>query len=425
MKWRTLGDTSLETFRAMLPENSEIVKRGEVEAVYYSGSPHTRLLLGMLKAESSFATHFNAVPAVQKNPLNLRVRGQAQFQWFSSIAACVEEWKDRITSPTYAYKDTVSVEGLVSVYAPGHDGNNENWYVNTIKDVVGRAAPLVKQEVKSVSIPTKPLVEIAITPHGKNRPALEMPSPSFITVHEVGNQKPGADENMHRNFVHGGGGENNVSFHFVGGPTKIIQLLPLDEVGWHASDGYYGTGNRDSIAVETIQIGDFDKTLWNIAWLIAEIANNPSRFFSNKPRQWDMSLQRIKQHFDWAPDKKNCPEFIRNRGLWPELMRRVDLWDSLAKVPVQPAPEPEPEKPKHEIPAGETFESLRRYYGSAVNPVTGEVETFDLAAAPSQVWLANGKKTGLWPKLREIVRRGNGDVRYTWEGGFHWTRKAA
>jgi N-acetylmuramoyl-L-alanine amidase len=183
-----------------------------------------------------------------------------------------------------------------------------------------------------MSIPvTAPPLEIAITPHGRNRPAITMPSPSFITVHEVGNQSPGADENMHRNFVHNGGGQWNVSFHFVVGPTKAIQLVPLDEVAWHASDGA-GPGNYDSIAIETIQIGDFDKTLWHLAWLINEIATNPDRFFHNKPRQWDMSIQRIRQHNFWAPDNKNCPQFIRDRGLWPELMRRVDLWHT-AKQP--------------------------------------------------------------------------------------------
>lgn len=326
MKWRALGDTTLETFRAMLPLESEIVKRGEVEAVYYSGQPHTRLLLGMLKAESSFATHFNAVPASMKNPLNLRRRGQPSFQSFSSIAACVDEWRDRITSPTYAYKDTVLVHDLVSIYAPSSDNNNVAWYVSTVEGVV-RRLPAIREEVSAVSIPVKaPPVEIAITPAGANRPQLEMSSPSYITVHEVGNQSPGADEEMHKRFVHNGGGPSDVSFHFVVGPTCVIQLLPLDEAAWHASDGYYGAGNRDSIAIETIQIGDFDKTLWHLAWLINEIATNPERFFHNKKRQWDMSIERIVQHNHWAPDGKNCPEFIRNRGLWPELMKRVDLW---------------------------------------------------------------------------------------------------
>lgn len=216
-----------------------------------------------------------------------------------------------------------NVEDLNRIYS----GNRATWAADP--DYPAKVIEHMKVFGKetSVSIPVAaPPLEIAITPKGANRPELVMESPSYITVHEVGNRAPGADEDMHRTFVHNGGGPSQVSFHFVVGPTKAIQLLPLDEAAWHASDGYNGPGNRDSVAIETIQIGDFDKTLWHLAWLINEIATTPERFFHNRPRQWDMSIQRIVQHNHWAPDGKNCPEFIRNRELWPELMRRVDLW---------------------------------------------------------------------------------------------------
>jgi len=320
--WRSSGDTTEEAFRALLPIQSEIVKRDEVSKVYRAGRPYTRLLAGMLAAESSYATHFNRVPASMNNPLNLKKRHENVFLSFPTIAASVADWKNRITSPTYAYKDTETVRDLVAIYAPGYDHNDENAYVRAVEGVM-RSLPILEEKM---TLPKAPPLEIAITPHGPNRPALEMPSPSYITVHEVGNTKPGADEDMHRVFVHNGGGPAQVSFHFVVGPTKAIQLIPLDEAAWHASDGYNGTGNRDSIAIETIQIGDFDKTMWNLAWLINEIATSPDQFFHNKNRKWDLSIQRIVQHNHWAPDNKNCPQFIRDRGLWPELMRRVDLW---------------------------------------------------------------------------------------------------
>jgi N-acetylmuramoyl-L-alanine amidase len=177
--------------------------------------------------------------------------------------------------------------------------------------------------IMSTLLPAPP-VEISITPlNNVNRPKLEMPSPHWITVHEVGNTTPGADENMHRAFVHNGGGEANVSFHFVVGPTKVIQLIPLDEATWHASDGFNGTGNRNSVAIETIQIGDFDRSLHHLAWLVAELVRNPGRFMSNRKRDFSFSPERIVQHNHWAPDNKNCPEFMRDRGLWPELLNRV------------------------------------------------------------------------------------------------------
>lgn len=178
----------------------------------------------------------------------------------------------------------------------------------------------------------KPKIEIwVVSGPQNNRPALPMPSPSYVTVHEVGNTSPGADEDMHAQFVHNGGGSSQVSFHFIVGPTKAIQLIYLNENAWHASDYYGGRGNRDSIAIETVQIGDFNKTLNHLTWLIAELFRNPARwsYRTDVPTIDDlkpeMCMERIKQHNYWAPDHKNCPQFIRSRGQWEPLLNAVRL----------------------------------------------------------------------------------------------------
>lgn len=164
-----------------------------------------------------------------------------------------------------------------------------------------------------------------------NRPALAMPDASFVTVHEVGNTSPGANAKMHRDFVHNGGGSNAVSFHFVVDEDVIYQLVYLNENAWHASDYYSGRGNRDSIAIETVQIGNFQKTLGNLAWLIAEIYRNPTRFLyrSDVGRADDLDpglvKERTKRHYDWAPDKKWCPQFMLTRELWLPLLDAVTV----------------------------------------------------------------------------------------------------
>lgn len=186
--------------------------------------------------------------------------------------------------------------------------------------------PAIDPRIKAKACP----VEIwVLTGPSVNRPALAMPDASFVTVHEVGNLSPNADEDMHAQFVHNGGGENAVSFHFIVGPTKAIQLVYLNENAWHASDYYSGRGNRDSIAIETVQIGDWAATLSHLSWLIAEIYRNPTRFAfrSDVGRTDDLDpalmRERTKQHNFWAPDQKNCPQFIRDRGLWSPLMDAV------------------------------------------------------------------------------------------------------
>lgn len=201
------------------------------------------------------------------------------------------------------------------------------------------------QEGPDMALPI-PIFEQRIAPRGiPNRTNLAMPSPSYLTVHEVGNTSPGATTEMHVRFVHNGGGRHNVSFHFIVGPDKVCQLIELDEACWHASDGYNGRGNRDTIAIETIQIGDFDTTLFHLAWLCAEIITTPDRFAwkGEPPRPLAIDENDHTQHNWWAPDGKNCPQFIRERGLWEELMRRVDAYLMLARTPDAPdTPKPLP-----------------------------------------------------------------------------------
>ena len=176
----------------------------------------------------------------------------------------------------------------------------------------------------------KPPLEVKpITRAQANRPELPMTSPSQISVHEVGNFNEGAREDMHYNFVVNGGGESAVSFHFINGPDKCIQILYLNENAWHASDGYYGPGNRDSIAIENVQVGDFNRTLNHLTWLLAELYDRPATF-AWRPDYGNIDdlapalfRERTWQHNFTAPDLKNCPQIIRQTGLWDALLEAV------------------------------------------------------------------------------------------------------
>ena len=184
--------------------------------------------------------------------------------------------------------------------------------------------------VGNLIVARKPPIEYAILPAGApNNPNLPMPDPSFVTVHEVGNLAPGANEDMHRDFVHNGGGSANVSFQGIVGPVKFIQLMYLNRAAWHGSDGYYGRGNRDSFAIETVQVGDFERTLSHLAWIIAELFRNPKAFKHDPAVAMIDDLpaeqvkERVKQHNYWAPDRKNCPQFIRDQGRFDDLLNAV------------------------------------------------------------------------------------------------------
>lgn len=106
-------------------------------------------------------------------------------------------------------------------------------------------------------------------------------------------------------------------------------------------------------------------------------------------------------------------------------------------VPVpDPEPEPEPEptpEERHELPVGMSRALAARLFGQYVAPWDGTVYKFDLRTAPSQVWLARGKRSipegkswafGDWPRLDKIIRRGDGGQVWVWSDGSTYERQA-
>lgn len=146
--------------------------------------------------------------------------------------------------------------------------------------------------------------------------------PRKITVHETANTKVGADAEMHRRFVHNPA--TVVSFHYVVDDSESIQLLPDDEVGWHAGDGFSGEGNNESVAIETcVNIdGDFDKTIDNLVRLVKHLM-----------AEFNIPVADVVQHNHWSG--KNCPTKLRANAQagWKAFVAR------LVTVPPEPSSE--------------------------------------------------------------------------------------
>jgi len=169
-------------------------------------------------------------------------------------------------------------------------------------------------------------VRVGLIPPGSpNRPGLPL-TPRWLTVHETANPAPGANAEAHRRFAASGGGPEHVSFHFVVDDHEAIQLLPLDEVAWHAGDGPDGPGNRTAIAIETCvnADGDWARTLANLVALLAALG-----------RQLGLGTAQIVQHHHWSG--KDCPHRIRAEGRWEQLL--ADVAAQLSG-PVQPGTTP-------------------------------------------------------------------------------------
>lgn len=161
---------------------------------------------------------------------------------------------------------------------------------------------------------------VDLIPKGnKNRPGYTMKA-DFITVHDTGNSKAGADALMHAKYI--SKPTTADSWHYTVDDQRIVQHLPLTENGWHAGDGKNGAGNRRSIGIEICQNKGIDRakaealTTELIAYLILTQS---------------IPIEKVYQHNHW--NGKNCPGVIRSRqGAWNELMGKIKA--NLAPEPV-------------------------------------------------------------------------------------------
>jgi N-acetylmuramoyl-L-alanine amidase CwlA len=135
-------------------------------------------------------------------------------------------------------------------------------------------------------------------------------TPIGITVHNTANDATAMNEinYMIRNDAYN-------SFHYAVDDKEIVQGLPLDRNGFHASDGSNGTGNRKTIGIEICYSksgGDkFIKAEQNAVDLIVYLI---------KKYNWDISC--VKRHYDYAPDKKYCPHRTMDLG-WDRFLKMI------------------------------------------------------------------------------------------------------
>lgn len=140
-----------------------------------------------------------------------------------------------------------------------------------------------------------------------------------ITVHNTANDASALNEIAYMT-------NNNyeISYHYAVDDIQAVQGLPLNRNGWHASDGT-GPGNMTTIAIEICYSKSggarFDKAEENAAELIAQLL---------KERGW--GIDRVKRHYDYAPNKKYCPHRTMDKG-WDRFLNMVK-----AKMGQKPTP---------------------------------------------------------------------------------------
>jgi hypothetical protein len=245
--WRKYGPVAYDIWK------STIVAAGgpgdlAARDPYTAAGDLSALCLAMLGHESSFATDFDADPASNLNPLNLRPRGGTGFMAFDSYSGCVGEWRDRLLDPTYRYADTVSIEDLVHVYAPSSDHNNETEYVTAILDRF--AAWGVKggssgsdSVVTFGLVPKPPIAELICTKLGEGHGFNTVAPRQNVGVCEHITDGHGDIEFYSSFFSIGGEREADALVDFVVGRDGRIGMLN----DWRGTRAPWANGNTDGL----------------------------------------------------------------------------------------------------------------------------------------------------------------------------------
>lgn len=202
------------------------------------------------------------------------------------------------------------------------------------QSIAGLAGELLHfAENGSWNVPSIPLAPVEVVRRVLPRNASNTPQRTmdwqYITVHNTGNPRPGADALMHARWLESlaAGLAGEPSWHYTVDQWRAVQHLEDDQAGWHASDGE-GPGNLASLGFELVEVGDQQAVLRNAAWLIAQRLHAKG-----------FGVGRLRQHHDWARDKKNCPRLLRANGGagWQQLQTLVQAeLDRLAT----PGPDP-------------------------------------------------------------------------------------
>lgn len=131
----------------------------------------------------------------------------------------------------------------------------------------------------------------------KKRTRIPM-TPMYITVHSTANSNSTAKNE--RGWLTNPTNTTETGFHYVVDDREAIEVIPPNEVAWHAGDGR-GQGNMASIGVEICESGDRQKTLENAIKLVQHLMKTHN-------------ITNVVRHYDWS--KKNCPRILNTDSKW-------------------------------------------------------------------------------------------------------------
>jgi len=145
-----------------------------------------------------------------------------------------------------------------------------------------------------------------------------MPNPQWIVIHGTGNDATAANEIANMTNNNGRNSTWGVSFHFAVDDREIIQGLPLDRHGWHASDGNTPNGgNRAGIGIEIC----FDRS-GGPRYLAAE--RKAAMLTAQLLRERGWGVDRVRTHQSFCSSRQQCPrQILRSSSGWQGFLNMV------------------------------------------------------------------------------------------------------
>ena len=125
----------------------------------------------------------------------------------------------------------------------------------------------------------------------------------YISIHDTGNKRRGADANAHFNFFNGG--DRQSSAHYFVDDKQILRIIKDEHKSWHCGDGKgkYEIRNENSIGIEMCinSDGDFNKTYSNTLKLTKYLM-----------KKYNIPLENVVRHYDAS--RKLCPKVFKENN---------------------------------------------------------------------------------------------------------------
>ena len=134
--------------------------------------------------------------------------------------------------------------------------------------------------------------------------------PNRYVQHDTGNRTRGANAAMHMRYLFNGAEGQQLGYHFAVDDREAYQMIPVNEIAWHAGDGS-GPCNMRGLSCELAINSDIDvpRSRENAAILAAELMNA-------------LGIETLSKHQDCSG--KLCPQSLLNEpNGWTKWTARV------------------------------------------------------------------------------------------------------